>query len=384
MLMILSELPDAIATPWGAPERNAIPPGHAPFREMVGQLGLAITAPMTSALERVNAFATTGRMDRAGLRGLREEIERVRRLGLIAQRICRFASGRVGQTQERLNLTRMLHDALAQRGRETEARGIVLRQQFQNAEVVADASMLSALLQALLDWSFEHARSHIEFSIAMNTWPVRAQLGCGFVYVPADELPAAAPDDHSGQSLETMPWHLLHCLARTLGLVMKRDDAGGATHLTLEFPRTAGEGVSTLPTLDFEDSPSIGPNSQPILGRHVLVIAGRRETRNTVRETLRPMGLMVDYVGTVEEAREFCGSGLPHAIVYEAALAGENFRRLRAEWSREVASLAFIEIGEQGRALEVFDLGGQRTVHVGRDVIVNALPNALMLELTKA
>jgi hypothetical protein len=384
MLMILSDLPDATdaqpcpSQPSLEPRRNDI------FREMIGQLGREITAPMTAALERVNAFAATGRMDRAGLRSLREEIEHARRIGLIAQQICRFASGRVGQTQERLNLTQALRDALAQRGRETAARGIDLRQELRQAEVITDASMLSALLQALLDWSFEHARSHIEFSIAMNSWPVRAKLGCRFAYRPADELPAAAPDDKSRQNLETMPWQLLHCLAQTLGLQMQRDDAGGATCLILEFPRTFDEGVTTLQTFEFDVAPSVGPNSQPILGRHVLVVASRRETRNTVRETLRPMGLMVDYVATIEEAREFCCSGMPHAIVYEAALAGENFRRLRAEWSREVASLAFIEIGEQGRAFEVLDLGGQRTSHVGRDVIVSALPNALMFELAKA
>ena len=74
-----------------------------------------------------------------------------------------------------------------------------------------------------------------------------------------------------------------------------------------------------------------------MVGRHVLVIASRRETRNSVRDTLRPMGLMVDYVATVDEARQFCSSGLPHAIIFEAALAGENFRKLRADWSSERA-----------------------------------------------
>jgi hypothetical protein len=96
------------------------------------------------------------------------------------------------------------------------------------------------------------------------------------------------------------------------------------------------------------------------------------------------MGLMVDYVGSVDEARQFCSGGLPHAIVYEAALAGENFRKLRAEWTREVPALAFIEIAEQGRELQVSDLGGQRTSRIGRDVIVSALPSALSFELSKA
>ena len=95
-------------------------------------------------------------------------------------------------------------------------------------------------------------------------------------------------------------------------------------------------------------------------------------------------GLMVDYVASVDEARQFCRGGLPHAILFEAALAGENFRKLRNEWCLEVPALAFIEIAEDGRALEVHDIGGQRTSRIGRDVLASALPSALMFELAKA
>jgi hypothetical protein len=316
---------------------------------------------------------------------LREEIEHARRIGLIAQQICRFASGRVRQSRERLNLTQTLRDALAQRERETATRGIDLRQVLQSAEIMVDASMLSALLQAVIDWSFEHARSRIEFRIDLKAWPVHARLACRFAYIPADELPADTDAANAALRLESLSWQLLRRLSQILGLVVQRDDAGGDTQLSLEFPHTLSEGLTSSPPFDGgADDTATGPNTQPLVGRHVLVIAGRRETRNSVRETLRPMGLMVDYVGTVEEAREFCSGGLPHAIVYEAALAGQNFRRLRADWSRDVPSLAFIEIGEQGRALEVCNLGGQRTSRVGRDVVASALPNALTFELIQA
>ena len=193
--MDLSDLPDVPGKGPAAPAFAVDRSGADNFRELVGQLGREVAAPMTSALERVNAFATTGRIDRAGLRALRDEIEHARRIGLNAQQISRFASGRVRQNPERLNLTQTLRDALAQRGRETASRGIDLRQELKPAEVIIDASMCSALLQALLDWSFEHARSHIEFRIDIKSWPERARLGCRFAHIPADELPTqAAPD----------------------------------------------------------------------------------------------------------------------------------------------------------------------------------------------
>jgi uncharacterized protein with HEPN domain len=377
--MNLSDLPDVPGKVTAATAFAADSSGADSFRELVGQLGREVAVPMSTALERINAFATTGRIDRSSLRALRDEIEHARRIGLNAQQISRFASGRVRQNPERLNLTQTLRDALAQRGRETASRGIDLHQELKPTEVIIDASMCSALLQALLDWSFEHARSHIEFRIDIKSWPERARLGCRFAHIPADELPTRATEDKD--VLDTVPWQLLRRLAQTLGLVLERDDSPGTAQLTLEFPRTVSEGMALL---ELDEPGNTGPNSQPMVGRHVLVIASRRETRNAVRDTLRSMGLMVDYVGSIDEARQFCSGGLPHAILFEAALAGENFRKLRAEWSQDVPTLAFIEISEQGRELEVHDIGGQRTSRIGRDVIASALPSALMFELSKA
>ena len=82
-------------------------------------------------------------------------------------------------------------------------------------------------------------------------------------------------------------------LVAPLGLTMQRDDTAGDTHLSLEFPRTVGSPLMSLSGLDDDDA-TAGRNSQPLCGRHVLVVASRRETRNAIRETVRPMVLMVD------------------------------------------------------------------------------------------
>jgi hypothetical protein len=115
----------------------------------------------------------------------------------------------------------------------------------------------------------------------------------------------------------------------------------------------------------------------------VLVIAARRETRNAVRECVRSMGLMVDYVASLEQAREFCSNSLPQAVVYESAIAGALFRALRDEWTAALPTLGFIEIGEQGPAFEISDLGGTKSSRIALDAIMSALPNALMFELGK-
>jgi hypothetical protein len=95
------------------------------------------------------------------------------------------------------------------------------------------------------------------------------------------------------------------------------------------------------------------------------------------------MGLMLDFVTSVDEAQALCADGLPHAVVYQASLGGERFDRLRNEMLGEVPSLAFIQIAEQGKAVEVLNVGGRQLTSVGRDAIVESLPEALLFELSR-
>jgi hypothetical protein len=61
------------------------------WREIIAQIGSEVGLPLSSALERVTTLATTGKIDRAGLRALRDEIERARRASMMGQQIARFA-----------------------------------------------------------------------------------------------------------------------------------------------------------------------------------------------------------------------------------------------------------------------------------------------------
>jgi CheY-like chemotaxis protein len=181
-----------------------------------------------------------------------------------------------------------------------------------------------------------------------------------------------------------MSWRLLQQTAGVLGLLLHRKDTPGKTELKLEFPQTLAPRLNSVQKVEAEVIESQGANSQPLAGRHVMVLAARREVRNVVRAALRPMGLMVDFVTSVEEAQQLCTDGLPHALIYEAAIAGEHFERLRAEMLAEVPTLVFVRIAEQGKAFEVLNLGGRQFASVGRDAIMTALPEALTFELSRA
>jgi len=353
------------------------------WRDLVGDVGCEIASPLTAALERIHALTTTGRIDKASLRALRDEVEAARRAGMIAQQLTRFASGRLRQSHEQLPLADTLNTMLAHRARETTARGIVVKPSLKTADVVVDPSLLFSLLNAVLDWSLAHARSDIEFVVDMKAWPAHARLVCHFALRPADELDDGAPAPATQPTLDSLTWRLIEQTAWTMGLPLTRSIDAGRVALTAEFPRTAVEQVEGLSAVELDTGFGLSTNSRPLAGSHVLVVASRREMRVRIRDAIRHMGLVIDLVSSIEEAGDFCRDGLPHAVIVEGILSGERLNHLRAEITSELPDFPFVEIVEEGASFCMSGFGGSAMGRVGREAIESALPSVLMFELSR-
>jgi hypothetical protein len=377
------DMTDLNRAPATSPAAEDVPVEPDHWRDVVGEMSAEIAVPLTAALERVQTLATTGRIDRSSLRSLGEEIQRARQISMSGQQIARLASGKLRQTHERLGLTEILKDTLAQRARETEARGIHIKQVLRPAEVVVDASLLFSLLNSVLTWSMAHAQSHIEFRIDIKTWPTHARLVSRFSYRPADQQMGAVEEDALLTALDSMTWRVIEQTAWTMGLPVERRIEGHQVTLTLEFPRTVNDQLEGVSAIELDQGFSSSLHNKPLAGSQVLVVASRRDVRVQVRDAIRSMGLIVDFVNSVEEAREFCRGGLPHAIVIESVLRGDRFNDLRNEVYAESDEVVFIEIIEEGNTFEISGFGGLSMARVGRDAILTSLPSALMFELAK-
>jgi hypothetical protein len=359
-------------------------PDEAHWRDIIGQIGSEVGLPLSAALERVTVLATTGKIDRAGLRALRDEIERARRAGMIGQQLARFASGRIRQTPEQLSLTQMLREVLLQRGREAATRHIEVHQALKPAEVVCDATLLYALLQAVVDWSLDLARSTTEYRLDIKAWPPRARLVCRFDHRVPDHDGSGVESRFLDAGHDAMTWRLVEQIAWTLGLDVQRTASDHETTLTLEFPRTVTEQIEGVSVVEMDQGFGTSDNSKPLAGSHVLVVAGGREVRSEIKESIRHMGLLVDFVNSVEEAEEFCRDSLPHAIVHEGVLANDRFQRLRASIVEEVPGFVFIEITAEGHAFELSTQGDRQHARIGRHAIMQSLPSALLFELSRS
>ncbi len=358
-------------------------PDEGHWREIIGQIGTEVGLPLSAALERVTVLATTGKIDRAGLRMLREEIERARRAGMIGQQLARFASGRIRQSPEQISVTQMLREVLLQRGREATAREIEISQVLKPAEVVVDATLLYALMQAVMDWSLDLAQKKLEFKLDVKAWPPYARLTIRFAHASSDASDRLTPVGTPLPSLDSMSWRLVQQISWTLGLVMDRAVADDETTLTLEFPRTVHDEIEGVSVVEIDQGFGVSDNSKPLAGSHVLVVAGGREMRSLIKESIRHMGLLVDFVNGVEEAEEFCRDALPHAIIYESVLAGDRFHKLRVSISSEMPSFVFIEVAPEGSALQLSTSGHDGGARIGRDAVMQSLPSALIFELSR-
>lgn len=369
------------------PAPSALPQeGDGHWQELIMQIGSDVSQLLTSALERVTTLTTTGRIDREGLSALRGEIERARRAGMIGQQLARYASGRIRHTPEQLNLTQMMRDVLLQRSREATAQGLEIHQAMRPAEVVCDATLLHALLQSVVDWALEHAVQSVEYRVDILAWPAHARLLCRFPHShganQASEMMSS--DDDVTTALDTLAWRLVQQLVRTLGLQAEREDADSNVTLALEFPKTVAEQIDGVTTIEVDQGFGVTEDSKPLAGSHVLVLAKRRDMKTDIRECTRHMGLLVDFVSSVEEAEVFCQEAMPHALVYESALAGLRFDRFCADLQRDLPSIVLIEIAEEGSAFELTGDHGRQRALVGRDAVMESLPSALFYELARS
>ena len=368
----------------GAANDVAQGPSHAQWAEIVQQLGAEIAGPLSTALERIHQLTTTGQIDRQGLRALRESVAQAREAGMMGQQLARLASGRLRLSRERLQLAQLLRSVLAHRSRETQARGIQVRQMLKPVEVMADGSLMFSLLNALMDWALSSTHSSIDLRLDLTPWPAKARLTCRFAHRSLDLL-----DEQRGDPAELPPglnslaWRLVEQTALTMGVLPLREDESGITVLTLEFPQTVGDEPGTPPPeREPEHQPSA--NSKPLAGSHLLIITPRRELRVQLQESVRHMGLIIDLVGSMEEALQFCAEGLPHGIVYESAQRGPAFEQLRAELLREVPGFSFIEVLDGEHLTQLSTATADGIARISRQHLADALPSVLLFELSKA
>ncbi len=369
------------------PPASPAPPAGASatptLGDVVARISAEVSSPLTAALDRVLALVSSGRIARRDLLSLRDEIAGARRVGLQGQQIARFASGEVRQSLERLDLAQMLRSVLDEQTRLSPVSAMNARAVLGAAEVMGDASLVHAVLQAAADWSAAQACAAVAWQLDVKPWPVHARVVCQFAHQPADRADggdADAPDGPHQGAMDTLDWLLLQYTAHIAGVSVQRSDGPSHCRLTLEFQRTVNvtlEGASAV------DLSAHSTAASSIAGSQVLVLAAQHETRQALRDALQGQDLLVDHVSTVTAAALYCEDVTPQILLYESAFEGEALRALRQHLSVQVSAVVVLELQPSGQCCEMGDGTPESVTRLGADGLRQTLVSVLTLEMAR-
>jgi len=340
------------------------PARTATLHDIVGQVAAEVATPLTRAMERINDLVAGHTLSPAELRALNDEVAHARRIGILGQQIARLASGVVRQTPEPLDLTHTLLELLDEHRQSAGATGIEFQDTLANATVMSDSGLAGTLLRAMLDWGSECALTPAELRLDTRPTAAQAVLICRFSRRP-----------HAADAREPLAWHLMQFAANAMGVKLMLETSSTQTTLTMLFER--------LVLMPGADTQAASSDARLLAGRQVLVMAPDRDIRNQVRLAVQGLDLMVDYVTSVDAARDYCADGLPHAVVYASTMAGAPLDRLRRALLEEAGAPPFIEITAQGHGFEAVAPGDTAIAKVGLDGLAQALPAALVIELSR-
>lgn len=355
--------------------------------DVMARIAAEVSGPLTAALERVVSLTASGRIDRAGLQSLRDEIDGARQVGLRGQQIARFAEAPMHQSVERIDLSRLLRDVLTAQAMQAAAGAVGSRQTLGAAEVMGDLSLVHAVLQAAVDWSAELALASVDWRLDLQPWPVHARVQCRFAHPAADRV--SRDDGAEGGTggagarlaqLDTLDWLLLQYTAHRADVLVRRDDGPSHTTLVLEFTHTVNDTLEGASAVDLGES----GNATPLMaGSQVLVLAAKRDARTQVRAAMLGHDLIVDYVPTVAAARQYCEDGAPQVLLFESSFDSDALRMLFDRLEDQAPGIAFIEIVPAGRACEMGGTTGHRITRVGADGLRQMLASVMLLELAR-
>ncbi len=359
------------------PVREAEPPQAPMDYTLVGQFGAELAEPINTMHNIVQDFNRSRHMSHAQMVLLVASVETALKVTRQSQQIARLTEGRLRQSHERIRLDELLHQTISEQASVRNAQGIEIHRNIKPVEIIIDPGLLSSLVESALAWGCSQGK-RVVVSLGIKNWPEH-----GILTIKAGNLPGSlAPPAHA----DTLAWQLLVLTAQVMGVTIAREiTADGDATLVMEFARTVKqlEGLTAV-EMDASGDSSFHNGTKPMAGMRILLITCDSLVRAEVEEAGRLLGLLVDRVLSVEQAKRYVKLGMPHLIIIDEQLNDDSFGRLQNEITSTHPNLGFIEIADESNTFEISSWMSDSMTRVSRDVMRAQLPSVLTLELARA
>jgi hypothetical protein len=355
----------AVVAPTSATDEKS----DVPWRDLMANLGEEMSVALADAASRLQDVIQQQPQAAAPLALVLERVEHAKRVAMIAQRFAHIRAAKHRAQPEQLSLREVVTQAIAQRAKWLQKRGVQARLGFTDASVYADAPALFSLTEELIGWAGGLAP---EINIAFDVVPPQrsARLRVTAKTDTAKLDPAA---------WQNVGWFLWHQLAGTLGAKAELEVTQQALSVSVTFPPLPDPSETTL-TKDLDEDHDI---AAIVAGCRVMLIAPEMGTRQEAIKALEGLRLQVSNSWSVQAARENMGDILPHAVVYDSALDPGEVLQLRSDLGKNT-KIAYVELSNTtGPDFHVSSLGTLSTAHVSVHAIAQSLAPALVFELCK-
>jgi hypothetical protein len=299
------------------------------------------------------------------------EIARLEQLGLQIQELARVLGGEAPVRPERLDLARAARQALAEWAEAARSQGVSLNGPREPFELDVNGAALAQLLDLGLEYAL-HVGSAIEVGAGLQGLPARPMLS-----VTVQRSPASPEGEGEGDFNE-LHWLLFVQLARALGLVPERLAVGQTVTLMLGFPLPEGSASDSIA------SPAQLPRTATAAGRHVLLIEPQERVRVQAHRLMHDVGMRVDAVSTLEQARSGLRNDPPDAVVTGVPVDDPRCRELIEEIRAAQPRVRVIELVDDDNAFAFSVPGSDQPGRVGRQEMPRTLIRAMSQELDAA
>jgi len=300
------------------------------------------------------------------------EIARLEQLGVQIQELARVLAGDSPVLPERVDLARAARQALAEWTKAAQQRGVRLAGPRDAFELDVNAAVLEQLLDLGLEYAL-HIGSRIEVNAGLQGQPAHAMLT---IEVERGKAPASGDGEEDFNELH---WLLFVQLARAIGLVPQRLAVGQTVTLMLGFPD-----AETLIGDAGEASAALLPRTATAAGRRVLLIEPLDSARVLAHRLMNEVGMQVDAVVTLDQARIGIRHDVPDVIVTGVPVDDSRCAVLLDEARAAQPRLRVIELVDDDNAFAFSVPGSDSPARVGRHDMARTLVRAVAQELDAA
>jgi CheY-like chemotaxis protein len=294
-----------------------LPPG------VLAKVGETFASALSAVITELAAVGGQRRESDQALAAVHQRLTQLQRLGMQIQTVARVLGGAGQSAPETIDLAAALRQKLDEWAEPARRRGIHLFGPLEAFEIDVNAGVLEQLLDLAMESAI--AVPHcVEIRVGVQRRSGNPMLTVEVLRELAGQAAAVSDDDFND-----LHWQLFGVLARSRALTPQRVAVGDNVILMLEFPPPAKPNPA-----DALRNPVHDYRSSTVAERRVLVVEPYEFHRVQAHRLLHDVGMKVDAVASLDQARASLRDGVPDVLVtgipVRDALLGALLDELRA------------------------------------------------------